>query len=204
MSFLSELILNYGLIAMFLIIMLEYACFPVSSEIVLPLSGAVASINNTHFLVILPLSIIAGLLGTGICYMVGWYGGGAIINTIKIKFPKSEKSINASYERFQENGASAVCIGRVIPLVRTYIALIAGSARLKPSVYFPASFLGITIWNTLLIGLGYSLKENYGKVAEYYSRYKNNLIPVFIVFTALIIILRIHNKKKKKSAEKSI
>jgi membrane protein DedA with SNARE-associated domain len=184
--------------------MLEYACFPVSSEIVLPLSGAVASINNTHFLVILPLSIIAGLLGTGICYMVGWYGGGAIINTIKIKFPKSEKSINASYERFQENGASAVCIGRVIPLVRTYIALIAGSARLKPSVYFPASFLGITIWNTLLIGLGYSLKENYGKVAEYYSRYKNNLIPVFIVFTALIIILRIHNKKKKKSAEKSI
>ncbi len=200
MGFLSEVILDYGLIAMFLVIMLEYACFPVSSEIVLPLSGAVASINNTHFLVILPLSVLAGLIGTGICYTVGWYGGGAIINGIKKKFPKSEKSLDASYDRFHNNGATAVCIGRVIPLVRTYIALVAGAARLKPSVYFPASFLGITIWNTLLIGLGYSLRENYGRVAEYYSRYKHNLIPVFIIATAFLIIYRLFSKRKKKSA----
>lgn len=200
MGFLSELIYKYGLIAMFLIIMLEYACFPVSSEIVLPLSGAAASIGNTHFLTILPLSIVAGLMGTGICYTIGWFGGGAIISAIKRRFPKSEKSLDASYERFQENGAWAVCIGRVIPLVRTYIALIAGAARLKPSVYFPASMLGITIWNTLLIGLGYSLRENYGKVAGYYSRYKHNLIPVLIIAVAFIIIHRIYNKKKKESA----
>jgi membrane protein DedA with SNARE-associated domain len=203
MGFISELIYNYGLIAMFLIIMLEYACFPVSSEIVLPLSGAVASINNTHFLVILPLSIIAGLIGTGICYTVGWYGGGAIINGIKRKFPKSEKSLDASYNKFHENGASAVCIGRVIPLVRTYIALIAGAAKLKPSVYFPASLLGITIWNTLLIGLGYSLRENYDKVAEYYSRYKHNLIPVLIIAIAFLVIHRIYRKRKKRSATMS-
>lgn len=200
MSFLSEMIYNYGLTAMFLIILLEYACFPVSSEIVLPLSGAVASINNTHFLVILPLSILAGLLGTGICYTVGWFGGGAIINAIKRKFPKSKKSLDASYDRFNKNGASAVCIGRVIPLVRTYIALIAGAAKLKPSTYFPASLLGITIWNTLLIGLGYSLRENYGKVADYYGRYKHNLIPVVLIAAAFLVIHRIYNKRKKKSA----
>lgn len=200
MSFLSELIYEYGLTAMFLIIMLEYACFPVSSEIVLPLSGAVASINNTHFLVILPISVLAGLIGTGICYTVGWYGGGAIINLIKRKFPKSEKSLDASYERFNKNGASAVCIGRVIPLVRTYIALIAGAAKLKPTTYFPASLLGITIWNTLLIGLGYSLRENYGRVAEYYGRYKHNLIPVFIIAVAFLVIQRVYYKRKKKSA----
>jgi membrane protein DedA with SNARE-associated domain len=196
----SNLINSYGLLAMFLIIMLEYACFPVSSEIVLPLSGAAASISNIHFLVILPVSIVAGLIGTGICYTVGWFGGGAIINAIKRRFPKSEKSLNASYDKFHENGAWAVCIGRVIPLIRTYIALIAGAARLKPSIYFPASLLGITIWNTLLIGLGYSLRENYGKVADYYSRYKHNLIPVLIIAVAFLIINRIYNKKKKRSA----
>jgi len=200
MSFLSDLIYDYGLMAMFLVIMLEYACFPVSSEIVLPLSGAVASINNTHYFVILPLSVLAGLIGTGICYTLGWFGGGAIINGIKKKFPKSDKSLNASYDRFHENGASAVCIGRVIPLVRTYIALIAGAAKLKPSVYFPASFLGITVWNTLLIGLGYSLRENYGKVAEYYSRYKHNLIPIFILASSFLIINRLYKWRKKKTA----
>lgn len=201
MGFIAELIYDYGLIAMFLIIMLEYACFPVSSEIVLPLSGAVASINNTHFLVILPLSVVAGLIGTGICYTVGWFGGGAILNAIKKRFPKSEKPLNASYDRFHENGASTVCIGRVIPLVRTYIALVAGAARLKPSVYFPASFLGITIWNTLLIGLGYSLRENYGKVSEYYNRYKHNLIPILIIAIAFLVITKIYNKRKKRSVD---
>lgn len=203
MGNLTQLISQYGLVAMFLIIMLEYACFPVSSEIVLPFSGAVASINQIPFLVILPLSILAGLIGTGICFAVGWFGGGAILHAIKRKFPKSVKPIEASYEKFIQNSASAVCIGRVIPLIRTYIALVAGSARMNPVVYFTSSLLGITVWNTLLIGLGYSLQSNYGRVAGYYDRYKNNLIPVIIAFLGILICIRIYRKVKKVKIKKS-
>ncbi len=202
MSYLTQFISQYGVAAMFLIIMLEYACFPVSSEIVLPFSGAVASMNQTPYLVILPLSILAGLIGTGICYAVGWFGGGAIINAIKRRFPKSVKAIDSSYEKFNKNSASAVCIGRVIPLVRTYIALVAGSARMNPVTYFTSSLLGITVWNTLLIGLGYSLRENYGKVAGYYNRYKHNLIPVALVFAGLLICSRIYRGYKKAVQKK--
>ena len=82
MNFITNLISEYGLVAIFIIILLEYACFPVSSEIVLPFSGAVASANHTNFLVILPLSIIAGLIGTGICFVIGWFGGGAILHML--------------------------------------------------------------------------------------------------------------------------
>jgi len=203
MSFITDLINEYGLIAMFLIIMLEYACFPVSSEIVLPFSGAVASINHTNFFVILLLSIIAGLIGTGLCYTVGWFGGGAIINAITRKFPKSKKGIDLAYEKFNTHGAATVCIGRVIPLIRTYIALIAGASKLNPVTYFSASALGITVWNTLLIGLGYILRENYKNVGEYYNRYKHNLIPVVIVFAGIIIINIVLSKRKKKKAKAS-
>ncbi len=203
MNLITDLINEYGLIAMFLIILLEYACFPVSSEIVLPFSGAVASINHTNFFVILPLSILAGLIGTGICFTVGWFGGGAIVSTITRKFPKSQKGIDSAYDKFNEHGAATVCIGRVIPLIRTYIALIAGAAKLNPITYFAASALGITIWNTLLIGLGYVLRENYKKVGEYYVRYKHNLIPVFIIFGVILIINFIY-KKRKKAVKKNI
>lgn len=198
MSIITDLISEYGLTAMFIIILLEYACFPVSSEIVLPFSGAVASINNTSFLVILPLSVIAGLIGTGLCYTFGWFGGGAVIAAITHKFPKSKKGIDAANERFKQHGAATVCIGRVIPLIRTYIALVAGAAKLNPVTYFTASALGITIWNTLLIGLGYSLRENYHKVGEYYIRYKHNLIPVAVIFVGILITNYIYKKKKKK------
>lgn len=202
MSYFADLIYEYGLLAAFIIIMLEYACFPVSSEIVLPFCGAVAAMNNTHYLLLVPVSVLAGLIGTGICYAVGWFGGGAIINTIKRKFPKTEKSINASYERFNKHGSWAVCIGRVIPLVRTYIALVAGAAKLNPATYFSASLLGITIWNTVLIGLGYSLGENYGRVSSYYQRYKHNLIPVFIIAAAYLIFKRMYNMYKKRKIKK--
>jgi membrane protein DedA with SNARE-associated domain len=201
MSFITDIIYEYGLIAMFLIILLEYACFPVSSEIVLPFSGAVASINHTNFFVILSLSILAGLIGTGICFFVGWFGGGALINAITRKFPKTKKGIDSAYDKFKLHGASAVCIGRVIPLIRTYIALIAGASKLNPVTYFAASAIGISVWNTLLIGLGYILRENYRKVGEYYTRYKHNLIPVAVVFAIVFLIHYIYKKRKKVKQE---
>lgn len=200
MKLITQIISDYGMIAMFIIILLEYACFPVSSEIVLPFSGAIASINHTNFFVILPLSILAGLIGTGICYTIGWFGGGALISTITSRFPKTKNSIDSANEKFQKNGASAVCIGRVIPLIRTYIAFIAGAARLHPVTYFAASALGITIWNTLLIGLGYILRGNYRVVGLYYSRYKHNLIPVIILIALLIIFNLVWKKRKRKAA----
>ena len=129
MSFITNIINEYGLIAIFVIILLEYACFPVSSEIVLPFSGAVASVNQTSFLIILPLSVIAGLIGTGICYAVGWYGGGAIINGISHKFPKAKKGIESANENFKVHGASAVCIAE-LSIDKNQIALIAGASKL--------------------------------------------------------------------------
>ena len=197
MNLITKLIYDYGLVAIFFIIMLEYACFPVSSEIVLPMSGAMASINNTPFLQVLFLSIVAAMIGTSFCYGFGWLGGGAFIAFIKRKFPKSAKSIDASYDRFNKNGPAAVCIGRVIPLVRTYIALIAGAARLDPIRYLSSSFLGVTIWNTMLIVLGYSLRENYSNVTIYYQRYKKNLIPIILTLILLAIFNKFYKSRRK-------
>ncbi len=198
MNLFTNFINEYGLVALFIIILLEYACFPVSSEIVLPFSGAIAAMQKTNFLVILSLSILAGLIGTGICFTVGWFGGGTILSAIIHRFPKAEKGIVSATSKFNENGAYAVCIGRVIPLIRTYIALVAGAAKLNPVTYFTASALGITIWNTLLIGLGYTLQSNYGKVAGYYSQYKHNLVPVAIIFLLMLLGNVIYHRKKKQ------
>ncbi len=200
MNLFSNFINDYGLVAIFIIILLEYACFPVSSEIVLPFSGAIAAMQKINFLVILLVSILAGLIGTGLCYTVGWFGGGTILSAIIHRFPKAGKGISAATAKFNDNGAYAVCIGRVIPLLRTYIALVAGAARLNPVTYFTASALGITVWNTLLIGLGYTLQSNYDKVAGCYTQYKHNLRPVLIIFFAILLGNSIYHRIKKRKA----
>ena len=195
MQAILQFIYDNGIPAMFIIILLEYACFPVSSEIVLPFAGAFAAAKSTPFYVILFLSTIAGILGTSICYLIGRLGGERILHKLTTRFPKTKKSIDASYERFQKYGSYIVCIGRVIPIIRTYIAFVAGSVKQPYPIFFLFSILGIAIWNCLLIGIGYFLKENWTHAITYYSRYKNIIIPVIL----LIILFIISRKLRKKS-----
>ena len=197
METLLSLFDRYGIFAMILIIFLEYACFPISSELGLPFSGAVARAENVSFFLLLPLSVLAGLLGTGLCYLAGHIGGEAILTKLIKRFPKTEKAINASRAKFTKYGAGAVCIGRVIPLCRTYIAFVAGAVGQSPSVYFPYSLLGITIWNSALLSLGYFLQDNWGAVSGYYDRYKQYFIPVLM---GIVIVLLLHKRAKHRAS----
>ncbi|MDF2473246.1 MAG: associated Golgi protein [Anaerocolumna sp.] len=194
MSYFTNLIYQYGIFAMFFIILIEYACFPISSEIVLPFSGAVASLQNISFLVILPLSVVAGLIGTSFCYIIGRIGGLKLIERIIRRFPKTEKGILSSQTKFQHYGGLAVCFGRLIPICRTYIAFIAGAAGQKYPNFLLGSVIGITLWNTLLIGLGYLLHDKWKIVGNYYERYKDVLIPLL-----LLIGLYLFVKARKKN-----
>lgn len=196
MSNILQFIYNNGIPAMFIIILLEYACFPVSSEIVLPFAGAFAAAKDISFVGIILLSSIAGLLGTSICYFVGRIGGDQLLQRISIRFPKTKKSIDSSYERFQKFGSYIVCFGRVIPIVRTYIAFISGSVHQPYPIFLIFSALGITVWNCLLISIGYFLKENWTHAISYYNRYKNILIPVLLLIFLFWIARRLRYRNQ--------
>ena len=183
MEFLTPLLERYGLFGLCLLILLEYACFPISSEIVLPFCGAFAKSYGISFFLLIPGSVLAGILGTSLCYIIGRLGGAKVLTILKTRFPKTKKGIEASEEKMERFGALAVCFGRVIPLCRTYIAFIAGSVKQPYSQFFTYSLFGITIWNCILIGLGYLLKSNWNEVQRYYEEYK-----IILVFTAVLLV----------------
>lgn len=195
MGFFTDIIYEYGMLAMFFLILIEYACFPVSSEIILPFSGAVASLQGISFFVILPLSVIAGLIGTSICYFLGSYGGLHLLNKIQTRFPKTEQGINTSFEKFHKYGSMAVCLGRVIPLCRTYIGFVAGALKQSYSTYLVSSAIGITVWNILLIGTGYVLRNNWNLVGAYYEEYKIIIAPV-LLFLVLVLLFKVTPLKR--------
>lgn len=188
MNIFTNFIFKYGLIAIFLIITIEYACFPISSEIVLPFSGAVASVSGASFLTTIIVSVIAALIGTSICYIIGKIGGKAIIRKITNKYPKSYKGINSSINKFNKYGRFAVLFGRLIPLIRTYIGFIAGAFGLSYLSFIIHSAIGVTLWNTLLIGLGYYLRENWYIVSQYYVKYKGIVLPLFLLLILCLVV----------------
>lgn len=201
MQTLLHFLSSYGLPAMFLVILLEYACFPVSSEIVLPLCGALAAASGTSYLTLILSSTLAGILGTCICYAIGRYGGTAVLERIMRHFPKTAKPLTASRNKFERCGTYAVAIGRVIPLCRTYIAFIAGASGMKFVPYLVSSLIGITVWNCVLTGIGYVMQENWTYATALYEKYKDVLIPLLLI-AALIIVYHSITKSKKQPSVK--
>jgi Uncharacterized membrane-associated protein len=199
MSYFINLIYHYGIFAVFFLILIEYACFPISSEIVLPFSGAVASLQHISFLVLLPVSVIAALIGTSFCFLIGRIGGEPILNKIMKRFPKTEKPILSSYEKFEKYGLIAVCVGRVIPLCRTYIAFVAGALKQGYLKFLLASSVGIVVWNSVLLGLGYLFHENWNLVSRYYTEYKHIILIGLVIILISYLIKKFLLSDKKNS-----
>ena len=196
MELLTTLLHKYGLLGLCMMIFLEYACFPISSEIVLPFCGAFAKACDISFFYLIPASILSGLLGTTLCYFVGRIGGSRILLFLKTRFPKTKKGIEASEEKLERYGALAVCFGRVIPLCRTYIAFIAGSVKQPFRQYLAYSFFGITVWNCILISLGYLLKSNWNEVQRYYGEYKQVLVATAVIIVFILLLRKLFTKAK--------
>lgn len=111
-----EIIQKYGLIAIFFAVFLEYACFPVPSEIVLPLSGAVAAQGGFTFLSVYLICIAAGLGGSLLDYSLARWGGVRMMEKLERRFPKLAGGLEVTRQKFEKYAAFSVGICRVIPL----------------------------------------------------------------------------------------
>ena len=192
-----DLLSHYGMFAIFLLIMIEYACFPISSEIVLPLSGMVAAQLGHKVTFVILISVIAGILGSSFCYFLGRIGGNAMMECMLCRFPKAARQFQKTCDWQQKYGKLSVMIARVIPIFRTYISFAAGITKQNYLVFVVYSGIGILSWNTILISCGYLLGENFDVLGPYFCAYsKWVLILLAAVITIVIIVKKMRNKKK--------
>lgn len=198
---LLRMIADYGMAAIFVMIALEYACFPVPSELILPFAGAFAARTGTGFGVLLAVSVAAGVTGSLFCYVVGRIGGGALLGRWTVSHPKAARGLEASREWFERNGDLSVAVGRVLPICRTYISFIAGISRQSPWRFAAFSAAGITVWNTVLTGLGYQLGSHWDTVSVWAEKYRAVLLPVAVAVIAGVA-LHIRARQKKPAARR--
>ncbi|MDU4935453.1 MAG: DedA family protein [Peptostreptococcaceae bacterium] len=189
----KSLIEQYGLISIFLIVMLEYANFPLPSEVVLPFIGIMVSKGNIDFGLALTISIIGGIVGSTINYLLGLYFGKPILKYMMKKYPKTRYSIKSSMWWMNKYGKISVMLARVIPVARTIISIPAGINKMNINIFVLYSTIGISLWNTILIFLGYILGDNLSNIAYLIKNYS---LIVGIVLVSVIVI--IYSKKRKK------
>ncbi len=194
MNQLIQFVNDHGIYAILLFVFLEYACFPISSEIILPLSGAIACALGQSYILIVIASSAAGLLGTYIVYLISF----KLSQKINCKLNKQSSSYIKCQNMFARHGRKAVMYGRVIPLCRTYIAFPAGITGLPANDYITWSAAGIIVWNSILIGAGYFLGSNWYVFESIYKKYKFITLITLLSFSALFIILKFLSSRRFK------
>lgn len=191
---LTEIINQLGYLGIFVTTGLEYACFPVSSELLLPFIGYTISKGEMNLAVAILISTLGGIIGCLFCYMIGRFGGEFIEKTICKKSKTASLGIEHAKQYFLKHGNQSVMLGRVLPIVRTYISVPAGMAKMDLFHFLVYTGLGALAWNTVLISLGYYLGEHWLVAKE---MIKSN--SIFIIgAVVLILVFVILNKRQKK------
>ena len=194
----KNLMEQYGLISIFLVIMLEYANFPLPSEIVLPFVGIMIAKGNINFVLALIISILGGIVGSITNYLLGLYFGKPLLKYIVKKYPKIQTSIKSSMWYMNKYGKMSVMLARVVPVARTVISIPAGIGKMNINIFILYSTIGISVWNTLLIFLGYILGDNLSQITYIVKNYS------LIVGIVLAVVLAIFCSKKIRKNMKSM
>ena len=191
---LSHMAIKMGYMGIFFFMLIEYASIPIPSELILPFFGISAASGETSLIGIIIVSTLAAVFGSIICYYIGYYGGNALINWIKEKFPKSSPYFDKLAIGFSKYGKQSILIARVLPVVRTYVSLIAGAEKIKFIPFTIYSTIGILIWNLVLIFLGYFIGNNLTLINEILDRYTKATIAIIVIGIIVYLVMKFRKK----------
>ncbi len=184
--------LGYG--GIFVATGLEYACFPISSELLLPFIGYTVSKGNMNLPITILVSTAAGVLGSLCCYTLGRIGGGFLEQTFCKRFKTVHIGMEKAKAIFRRYGRQSVFFARVFPLARTYISFPAGMTAMNIGEFSLYTALGAFSWNTLLISCGYFFGVHWEEIKPFLER--NKLLPILAIFILLLLFQFLHHGKK--------
>ena len=140
---------------------LESACIPLPSEVIMPFAGYLASTGRFNLVMAATAGALGCNAGSTLAYAVGARGGRALVERWGRHLLLSPGDLDRADRFFHRFGGPAVLIGRLLPVVRTFIALPAGIARMPQLPFQLYTFVGSWPWCYALAYVGYLLGERW-------------------------------------------
>lgn len=182
------------------------AAVPIPSEVILPVAGYLVSIGHLNFWLVVVLAATGSLIGTLIAYSIGYFLGRAAILRYGKYVRMNEGHLNTAEKWFGKYGNVTVLFCQFVPLVRTLIPFPAGIAEMKLWKFIVFSLVGIVIWDTALVYVGYYVGTNYLAISHTLEQYFTDIgilaIIVAIVFIAFFVARRRSPQTKQQQEPK--
>ncbi|WP_196593711.1 DedA family protein [Pectinatus sottacetonis] len=188
-----QFITSWGYLAIALLMALENACIPIPSELILGFAGYLVFAGKMNFAEAVIAGIIGGMIGSIITYYIGFLGGRPFVEKYGKYFFMKKDHVAAAQKWFDNYGLKAVFFSRMLPVVRTFISLPAGFAKINIKKFIACTFAGSLPWTILIIYIGNFLGENWKKMLAVGHDFS---LLICVIIIAVIIIIYIHQHKK--------
>ena len=149
---------------------IESANIPLPSEVILPFGGYLVYTGRLDFWGTVMAGTVGGTLGSIGSYYLGIKGGRPFLHKYGRYIGISERKLVLADHWFERYGEATVFFTRLLPIIRTFISLPAGIARMNFKKFVIYTFLGSLPWSILLVYVGYALGQNWQAIKPWFHR----------------------------------
>jgi membrane protein DedA with SNARE-associated domain len=173
-----------GYLGIALLMAIESACIPLPSEIIMPFSGYLVSTGRFDLFLVATAGAIGCNIGSSIAYAVGYFGGRPLVETWGRYILVSRRDLETVDRFFARFGSITVFMCRLLPVVRTFIALPAGIARMPVLKFQLYTFIGSWPWCFALAYVGEQLGVRWDTdpaLRDLFHRFDAAIVAIFVL-----------------------
>jgi len=199
--FIIAVISSTGYLGISLLMGIESACIPLPSEIIMPFSGYLVYSGRFQLFWVATAGAIGCNLGSAVAYWVGAYGGRPLVEHFGKYVLLSRRDLDRTTYFFEKYGSITVFLARLLPVVRTFIALPAGIARMPQLRFHVYTFLGSWPWCFALAYVGMRLGQSWETDPRFKEVFHRFHLGVEVALLAAIIwFVWTHWKRRQETA----
>ncbi len=202
---LLNLIGDYGYLGIMLLIFIENVFPPIPSEAVLLFGGFMTEKTQLQIVPCILAATVGSLAGAAVLYLLGRIlkkerikklFSGKFGKVMRLK-PEHVDRADAWFVKYEKK---AVLICRCIPVVRSLISIPAGISEMRPVPFFVLTALGSAVWNSVLVGLGAFMGDQWEQVLFYMEQYTFVVVILLAILAIAAVIWYVWYRRKKKSS----
>ena len=194
---------HYGYAAIFLFAFLEACCVPIPSEVTFGFAGVLAGQGHLNIVAVIVVGTLAELIGSLVSYSVGRVGGRPFVRRTGRYLLITHADIDRAERFFTGRGIWAVPLGRCLPVVRSFVSVVAGFVEVPALLFAVLSLIGTAVWVTAISLVGYWVGNAWTKVNHDISLAGYGIVAIAVIAIAAFVWHRLRDLRKEERAEAS-
>ncbi len=199
-NFIIQVISTGGYFGVGLLMAIESAAIPLPSEIIMPFAGFLVSEGRFSLIGVSLAGGLGSAAGAAVTYAIGRWGGRPLVERYGKYVLISEHDLELSDRFFARFGMLSSFIGRMLPVVRTFISIPAGIAKVNFGKFILYSFLGSVIWSYALAYLGMKLGPEWISLRERFHGLDYALVALIVLGAIFWVIRHFRHRSSSKKA----